>query len=157
MGLFHGPCIRIWHCPMRVWTCPLRVYTVAVGCTDMHMEQSHTHMGLSHTRILSCSCCYPAATVYAYGTVPYVYACNHRLYTVAIGPVTGHDFHSYRFGSMIRVKLRQFSIKVAKKFSIENHNIELNETRTRDCLLEGPERYQLTTNANNPAALVLSI
>ena len=28
----------------------------------------------------------------------------------------GHDFHSCRSGSMIRVKLRQFSIKIAKRY-----------------------------------------
>ena len=36
---------------------------------------------------------------------------------MVIGPVTRHDFNSYRSGSlkgMIRVKLRQFSIKIAK-------------------------------------------
>ena len=67
---------------------------------------------------------------------------------MAIDPVTGHDFHSYRSGSMIRVKLRQFSIKVV----IKNHNIGLNGTQTQDNLLEGPEHYQLTTDATNPIA-----
>ena len=65
---------------------------------------------------------------------------------MAIGPVTGHDFQT-------------IFDKSSENFFIENHYIAigLNGTRTRDCLLEGPERYQLTTDATNATILVLSI
>ena len=61
--------------------------------------------------------------------------------------------------SMIRVKLRQFSIKVkvTKKVLIENHNIAITGIRTRDHFLTNQEHYQLTTNATTHTPLVLSI
>ena len=47
-----------------------------------------------------------------------------------------------RLSSMVRVKLRQFSIKRAKKGTDQNHNIVLNGIRTRYCLFGSPEHYQ---------------
>ena len=44
---------------------------------------------------------------------------------MAIGLVIRHDFHSYRSGSMIRVKVRQFSIKVAKKYQLKTIILEI--------------------------------
>ena len=107
--------------------------------------------------VRTCRCLLASAMLHVAGTVHiYIYIYIY-LYAVAIGPVTGHDFHSYRSGSMIRVKLRQFSIKVAKKVPTKNHNIALNGIRTRNALLRSPEHYQLSTNATNPTPLVLSI
>ena len=57
---------------------------------------------------------------------------------------------------MIRVKLRQFSIKVAEKRADQKLNIAPNRIRTRYSLLPGQERYQLTIKATDPNPLVLS-
>ena len=58
---------------------------------------------------------------------------------------------------IIRVKLTQFSIKIAEKRTDKNHNIAPNKVGTQYRLLPGPEHYQLTTNAIDPNPLVLSI
>ena len=57
---------------------------------------------------------------------------------------------------MIRVKLRQFSIKVAEKRTDQKLNIAPNRIRTQCSLLPGQERYQLTIKATDPNPLVLS-